>query len=106
MSDIVIKEVKSKKDQKQFIMLPWSLYKGDPFWVPPLISDMKATLNPAKNALLNLGPYAYFLAFRDGKPVGRLGVGADDRLNAAKNRRVGSFTLFETIGDYSVAKAL
>ena len=106
MSDIVIKEVKSKKDQKQFIMLPWSLYKGDPFWVPPLISDMKATLNPAKNALLNLGPYAYFLAFRDGKPVGRLGVGADDRLNAAKNRREGYFTLFESIGDYSVAKAL
>lgn len=106
LSEIIIKKVTTKKEQKEFIMLPWSLYKGDPFWVPPLISDMKATLNPAKNALLNLGPYAYFLAYKDGKAVARLGVGADDRLNKAKNRCEGYFTLFECISDYNVAKAI
>ena len=106
MSEIVIKKVTTKKEKKEFIMLPWSLYKGDPFWVPPLISDMKTTLNPAKNALLNLGPYAYFLAYKDGTLAARLGVGADDRLNKAKNRREGYFTLFECISDYNVAKAI
>jgi len=106
LSEIVIKKVTTKKEKKEFIMLPWSLYKGDPFWVPPLISDMKTTLNPAKNALLNLGPYAYFLAYKDGTLAARLGVGADDRLNKAKNRREGYFTLFECISDYNVAKAI
>lgn len=106
MSEIVVKRVTTKKDKKEFIMLPWSLYKGDPFWVPPLISEMKDTLNPAKNALLNLGPYAWFLAYKDGKLAARLGVGADDRLNKAKNRREGYFTLFECINDFGVAKAI
>lgn len=89
-----------------FIKLQWRLYKGDPFWVPPLIMDMKDTLNPAKNALLRLGPHAYFLAYKGEEPVGRIAVGADDRLNSFKNRKEGYISLFESIHDYEVAKAL
>lgn len=106
MSEITVKPVTSKKDKMQFIKFQWRLYKGDPYWVPPLIMDMKDTLNPAKNALLRLGPYAYFLAYKDGEPAGRIAVGADERLNAAKNRKEGYLALFECIHDYGVAKAL
>lgn len=106
MSEVVIKPVLTAKDRKKFIRLPWQLYKNDPNWVPPLLSDMKNTLNPKKNALLTLGPYQYYLAYLDGKPAGRIGVGIDEQLNAKKNYKSSYITLFESVNDYKVAEAL
>jgi GNAT superfamily N-acetyltransferase len=98
--------VSSKVDLKNFIELPWQLYKDDPNWVPPLLSDMKNTLNPKINALLGLGPNTFFLAYKNRLPAGRIGVGIDYRLNEAKKIDLGYFTLFECIDDYQVASAL
>lgn len=103
---IVIKPVETRRDKRIFINLPWRLYRNDPNWVPPLKVDMWATLNPRKNALLRLGPYQYFLAWKGGKPVGRIGVGIDEHLNEVKGFKAGYLTLFESIEDYEVAKAL
>lgn len=98
--------VASRLDRKRFVELPWQLYREDPNWVPPLISDMHNTLNPKKNALLRLGPNSFFLAYKNGLLAGRIGVGIDCRLNEAKNQNLGYFTLFECIEDYQVATAL
>jgi len=49
--NLEIINVRSKKDLKRFIMFPWSIYEGNDCWVPPLISDMKKTLNFKKNPL-------------------------------------------------------
>jgi len=103
---VVIKPVLTRRDKRLFINLPWRLYRGDPNWVPPLKVDMWSTLDPRKNALLRLGPYCYFLAFKDGKPAGRIGVGIDEHLNAVKSFKAGYLTLFESIEDYEVAAAL
>jgi GNAT superfamily N-acetyltransferase len=103
---IKVMAVASRLDRKRFIELPWQLYRKDPNWVPPLLSDMHNTLNPEKNALLRLGPNSFFLAYKDGLPAGRIGVGIDCRLNEAKNQNLGYFTLFECIEDYQVATVL
>ncbi|MGE5528285.1 MAG: GNAT family N-acetyltransferase [Patescibacteria group bacterium] len=103
---IVIKPVVSARDKRVFINLPWQLYRGDKNWVPPLKMDMRSTLDPKKNALLRLGPHQYFLAYRDGKPVGRIGVGIDRHLNEVKGFKAGYLTLFESVEDYEVSKAL
>ena len=105
-SVVTIKTVQTLHDKQRFINLPWRLYRGDPNWVPPLKKDMWSTLNPRKNALLKLGPYQYFLAYRGGKPAGRLGVGIDGHLNEVKGFKAGYLTLFESINDYEVAEAL
>ena len=105
-ANIQIKVVGSKKDRRCFVELPWFLYRNDSNWVPPLLADMYNTLNPRKNALLRLGANRFYLALRDGRTVGRLGVGMDNRLNEAKNKNMAYFTLFETIDDLSVTKAL
>lgn len=94
------------RDRRAFVNLPWRLYRGDPNWVPPLKADMHNTLNPKHNALLRLGPWCFFLALKDGKVVGRIGCGMDKRLNEAKGTEMGYITLFESIRDYEVAKAL
>ncbi|NLN06242.1 MAG: N-acetyltransferase, partial [Firmicutes bacterium] len=76
----------NRKERKCFVELPWKLYGDDPNWVPPLLADMYNTLDPKKNALLRLGPNRFFVAYQDGEPVGRIGVGIDLRLNAAKKK--------------------
>ena len=74
--------------------------------MPPLLMDMHNTLNAGKNILLQLGPHRFLVAYRKGKPVGRLGVGIDKCLNKAKEEELSYLTLFESINDYSVAEAL
>ncbi|MDW7739854.1 MAG: GNAT family N-acetyltransferase [Bacillota bacterium] len=101
-----IKVVQNRSDRRCFIELPWMIYQNDPNWIPPLLFDMHNTMNPAKNALLRLGPSRFFLALQDGKPVGRLGVGIDCRLNEAKKENLSYFTLFESIDSYPVAETL
>lgn len=104
--ELVIKKVQNRQERRCFVELPWSLYKNDPNWIPPLLSDMHNTLNPQKNALLRLGPSAFFIALLNDLPVGRIGAGMDLRLNKAKNQETGYITLFECIENYQVAAAL
>lgn len=99
-SNVTVKLAVTGRDRREFIRVPWLIYRGDPFWVPPLLQDMRDTLNIKKNPLLKLGPHAFFLAYRDGKIAGRIGVGIDEKLNAAKKRKEGYFTLFESVADY------
>jgi GNAT superfamily N-acetyltransferase len=103
---VVVKAVKSKKDIKRFVMLPWEIYRGDRNWVPPLIKDMKKTLDPEKNRRLSQGHHNAFLAFKDGKPAGRIYTGIDEALNKKKNIKTGYFSLFECINDSEVSTAL
>jgi GNAT superfamily N-acetyltransferase len=105
-SKVDIKVVQSGRDRRRFIELPWMIYKNDPNWIPPLLSDMRNTLNPRKNALLRLGPNRFYIALCDEVVIGRLGVGMDNRLNEAKKHKLAYITLFESIEDYDVASAL
>lgn len=104
--EIVIKPVLTHKDQKEFVELPWKIYRDNPNWIPPLLVDMYNTMNPDKNALLRLGPYRYIIACQNSETVGRLGVGMDLRLNEAKSKSLAYFTLFESVEDYKVTSAL
>lgn len=105
-SSLEVKDLQTKEERRLFVELPWSLYKDDPNWIPPLHSDMHATLDPRKNALLRLGPSIFFLAYQDQRPVGRIGAGMDLRLNEAKGKMLGYITLFESVNDYRVAATL
>lgn len=106
MSDVTVTEALSRRDHAAFIRLPWRLYRSDPNWVPPLLSEMWQNMDPRHNALLRLGPHAHLLAWRDGRVVGRLAVGVDENLNAKKDKREGYLSLFEAENDYAVAEAL
>ncbi|MDI6871467.1 MAG: hypothetical protein QME79_08970 [Bacillota bacterium] len=106
MSDITITECRTFPEHFAFFALPRRLYRNDPNWVPPLLFELWQVLYPRYNALLRLGPHAHLLARRNGRVVGRLGVGIDENLNARKNRREGYLTLFEAENDYAIAQAL
>ncbi|MCA9669632.1 MAG: hypothetical protein KC503_28750 [Myxococcales bacterium] len=107
MGEIQIREVDGAADRKRFIKMPWSLYKDDPLWVPPLIGDMKEFLNPQKGVFFGHGEAKLFLAERDGVCVGRISAQinhAHDKLFAEQGKAF--FGFFECEDNQQTADAL
>ncbi|MCD4700254.1 MAG: hypothetical protein K8S24_00205, partial [Candidatus Aegiribacteria sp.] len=102
----VIKPVKTKSELKQFIKLPYRLYKDDPLWIPPLISQEKSQFDPAKNPSYRYCDTEFFLAWRDGRPVGRIAVIINRRYLEKLGRNCGRFGWFECEDDRETANAL
>jgi len=103
---IEIEVVNSKKDLKKFVKFPFSIYKNHPMWVPPMIKEEIDIFDPHKNPAYENAESKLFLAYKDGKPAGRIAAILSHVANqkyAAKNLRFG---WFETIDDYQVATAL
>ena len=90
----------------RFIKLPWRLYRNEENWVPPLVSERKRHLNRAKNPFFEHAEAEYFLAWRDGEPVGRITAHVDQRLNEFQDNAWGQFGFFESEDDQEVADTL
>lgn len=99
-------KVETKADLMKFIKMPWRIYKGNKCWVPPLIKDMKETLETSSNPDTDKIDHAMFLVFSDGKPVGRIFTGIDSNLNSKKNMNMGFFSLFECIDSVETVNLL
>lgn len=106
MKNIEIKEAVNKKDMTLFIKLPWQLYKSDPLWVPPLLYDLKRQLNKKINPFFNDAEAKYWLAFQDGKCVGRIAGIINHQHNKHYTERTGFWGYFECINDNNVSNAL
>ncbi len=92
---------------KQFIALPRILYQEMADFAPPLDLERSELLDPKKAAFFRHGEAAYFLALRDGKPVGRISAQVDKRYQAQPDRDdIGLFGCFDLIDDLDVANAL
>ncbi len=103
---IKVRQVVSTKDLDSFIQLPFFLYQNDPWWVPPLKSDVKKTLTPGKNPFWNHAVRELFIAERNGKPVGRICATVDYNYNAYHNSAIGFFGFFECEDDLETAQTL
>ncbi|KNF07977.1 hypothetical protein CLPU_10c00310 [Gottschalkia purinilytica] len=106
MATIEVTEVKTKKEEKDFIRLPWKIYENDPCWVPPLMSDVKKSIHGENNSLKESGPYKLLLAYKNGDICGRMCIGINEHLNEAKGYKEGYISLFESINDFEVSKKL
>jgi GNAT superfamily N-acetyltransferase len=96
-------EVYNKKHIKDFISLPFILYKNDRFWVPPLKREIKKTLI---NCLKNRQRYSAFILYKNNKAVARVFLGIDIELNNIKKTKAGYFSLFESVNDINIMKIL
>jgi GNAT superfamily N-acetyltransferase len=101
-----IRPVRSRRDLDRFIKLPFRLYEGEPNWVPPLIADRRRFLDRSKNPFFEHGEAEYFLAWRDGRVVGRVTAQVDRNLHAVQDNRWGQFGFFECEDDQEAATAL
>lgn len=105
---VSVKEVKTPKELKQFIKFPFELYKGHPFWVPPLIADEKKTLSRDANPSFdnNACESAYFLAYKDNKLAGRVAAMISHRANEKAGTKLTRFGWIDFVDDTNVSGAL
>ncbi|MFQ5674406.1 MAG: hypothetical protein ACE5G1_00795 [bacterium] len=103
---INIKPVRTRRDLKAFIRLPWKIYQGNPHWVPPLILDMKNLLNKRKNPFFKHSEAQLFLAYRNQDLVGRIAAIVNNNHNRAHQEKTGFFGFFESINDQQAADEL
>ncbi len=103
---IQVRPVQGRGDFRTFLRLPWSIYRGDPSWVPPLLMDVKSTLDTRRNPFYAHAEIQLFLAFRDGRPAGRIASVVDSNYVSFQEDRAGFFGFFESVDDPAVAAAL
>ena len=103
---VVIKKVSTKSDLKKFIRFNYEFYKDNPYSVPDLYSDMVDTLSRDKNAAFEFCEADYFLAYRDGKIVGRVAAIINHRANETWQRKTVRFGWIDFVDDAEVSDAL
>ena len=103
--NIEIREVSGKQALKAFMRVPWSIYKDDPNWVPPLLFERKEAFS-SKNPFFKHAVWRAWVAYQDGKPVGRVSAQIDELHQQRYNNKTGFFGLIEAPDDREVFSAL
>jgi GNAT superfamily N-acetyltransferase len=101
-----ISPVSNKSELDEFIAFPWKVYKGDPYWVPPLISERKQFLDPQKNPFFEHAKATFFVARQNGEVVGTIGAFSNYLYNEIHEDNTGFFGFFEVLEDPDAAAAL
>jgi GNAT superfamily N-acetyltransferase len=104
--EIKVSPVENNEALWEFLRLPWRIYQGDPYWVPPLLSQQRAFLDPRRGPFFEIGEAQYFIAFQNGKPVGRLSAHVNRLHDQYHGPETGFFGFFESIQERDVAAAL
>lgn len=102
---ITVEQVKTKKQQKEFLNFQLKLYKGNPYYVPPLYMDEKKIFS--KNFVYNdICESVYFNAYKDGVMAGRISGIIQKSANQKYNQKRVRLSKFDVIEDEEVARAL
>ncbi len=103
---ITIKEAKTKKELTDYIKFPFSLYKDNKFWVPPIIADELETFDKTKNPAFENAEAFFYLAFKNNEIVGRIAAIINwNEVNNQQKKKV-RFGWFDVIDDIEVTKVL
>ena len=106
IKNIVIKEAKTQEELHAFVKFPFTLYKDNPYWVPPLIKDEIETIDPNLNPVYQNADARLFLAYYKEKVVGRIAAIVNwIEVNEIKKSKV-RFGWFDTIDNIEVTKLL
>jgi len=106
MSEINVRPVLTRKDERTFIRLPWKIYDEDGSWVPPLLMDRRKLIDRKGNPFYRHARMELFLADRGTETVGRIGAIVNDNHNVEHKENIGFFGFFECIDDQEAANAL
>lgn len=105
-SDIQVVEVTTSKQRKAFVDFFYDLYRDSPYAVPYLYLAEKLTLKPGSNPAFEFCEAQCFLAYNDGKVVGRVAAIINHRANDYWKREMARFGWFDFVDDPKVSEAL
>ncbi|HVO70681.1 MAG TPA: hypothetical protein VMT24_11580 [Aggregatilineaceae bacterium] len=106
ITPLSIRQVETKTDLKVLLEFPWTLYRHDPNWVPPLVSMQRHKLDKHKNPSWKHMEGEYFIAWRGDQPIGTIAAFINHRHNEFQHEHIGFFGLFELYDDQEAANAL
>lgn len=101
-----IRQISTKADFKKFVELPFRIYKGNKYWVPPIKDDELKSLLPETNPAMKYCKCAFWLAEKDGNVVGRIGAIINPFANEKFNEKMCRITRLEFIDDKEVSALL
>lgn len=102
---VEVKPVGSRRALTDFVELPYAVYADDPAWVPPLLAEQRHNFSP-RSAFFQHAQVQMFVAYRDGRPVGRIAAQIDALRVARYDDATGHFGALEAIDDPAVFTAL
>ena len=103
---IAVEPVSGARDLELFARLPWRIYRNDPDWVPPLLTDFRKLFDPKKHPFYLHSECQPFVARRGGEVVGRIAAIWNRNHQKFHQEPVGFFGFFECVDDHGVAEAL
>ncbi len=103
---VQVREVRGKKELRQFVKFNIDLYKENPYHVPGLIDEELVTLDKKKNPAFEVCDAVYFLAYKDGKIAGRIAGMVNRRSNETWQQKYARFGFVDFIDDQEVTDAL
>lgn len=103
---LIAKEITDKPGKEEWFRLPWKIYRKDPLWVPPLMSELRRTLDPSRNPYFRQADLHLFAAYRDGIPVARTAVLIHRNDPGNQRKRPAIFGFFESEKDPDACKVL
>lgn len=103
---VEIRKVTTKRELKRFIRFNYEFYKHNAYSVPDLYDDMLTTFSPEKNAALEFCEADYFLAYSQGKIVGRVAAIINHRANERWQKKTVRFGWIDFVDDPAVSQAL
>ena len=106
MGAISVLPVRTREERRIFLNFPWRIYKDDPLWVPPLLPDWKERIDPQRGVFFKRGEADFFIAWREGEPVGTICAAEDRQANAERGDHECVFGFFNFVEDYAVMEAL
>lgn len=106
MQSLVIKVVESGKELKEFIYLSEKIHQHHENWVPPIYSDERKFYDPKYNKALDSSDTVLFLAYNNGKPVGRIMGIINNKHNSLHHEKTARFFNFDCYDQPAVSHAL
>jgi hypothetical protein len=106
MASVSIRPVRTRRELKRFVKVPFRLHRESEQWVPPLVFERMQFLDRKKNPWFEHGEAEFFLAERDGEAVGRISAHLDRRWDEFQGGKDAMFGFFEAEEDPEVVRAL
>jgi len=106
LRELRITPVATEAERLALLQFPWKVYRGDRYWVPPLLSERKAFTDPKQSPFFEHARVQFFLARRGDEIVGTIAAFTNDLYNEFHEANVGWFGFFEVLEDPEAAAGL
>jgi len=106
MSQLIVKRVSTRREKKQFLEFPWTLYRDDPYWIPPLRGNQREMVGYRPHPFYLRNRAQTFLACRGNEACGRIAAILNRGHIERHEERRGFFGFFECVDDQEVANGL